>query len=167
MRLNSRLQLPKSSASMGQSTSRLPVIRRICQWASFSSLWELYWYAIVWLSLTSRKNSSDAARARDKAKGTVIFGRGCRIEWSNANRRFRDSTLNKSVPSNNTFQATTTSLATTALTLPKTWLVPSWRTLVSSSVSTFQLRPRLLFSTSDVVLWSLLSITRAVERLWM
>ncbi|KFY07275.1 hypothetical protein V492_07286 [Pseudogymnoascus sp. VKM F-4246] len=33
-------------------------------------------------------NSSDAARARDKAKGTVIFGRGCRIEWSNANRNY-------------------------------------------------------------------------------
>ncbi|KFX96483.1 hypothetical protein O988_05290 [Pseudogymnoascus sp. VKM F-3808] len=33
-------------------------------------------------------NSSDAARAREKAKGTVIFGRGCRIEWSNANRNY-------------------------------------------------------------------------------
>ncbi|KFY33389.1 hypothetical protein V494_07668 [Pseudogymnoascus sp. VKM F-4513 (FW-928)] len=33
-------------------------------------------------------NSSDATLAREKAKGTVIFGRGCRIEWSNANRNY-------------------------------------------------------------------------------
>ncbi|OBT56663.1 hypothetical protein VE04_02787 [Pseudogymnoascus sp. 24MN13] len=33
-------------------------------------------------------NSSDATIAREKAKGTIIFGRGCRIEWSNANRNY-------------------------------------------------------------------------------